>query len=125
MNKILFIEDEPVERFAGTKILDELSLIYDVAETGRQALVLLQQKIYNLILCDLGLPDITGFEIARKIKNEPGLNQTTPLFALTIHHDKEYQKRATDAGMAGLIAKPLTKERCKNILESIQNSKSS
>ena len=105
-----------------SQVLEELKLSYDVAKTGQEALTFIKENHYDLILCDSGLPDMTGFEIARRTRREENPNQTTFIFALTAHHDEEYRKRILASGMMGLLAKPLTRETCLDVLKHLRPS---
>ncbi|MBN1684438.1 MAG: response regulator [Gammaproteobacteria bacterium] len=119
--QILFIEDDDIAVLAGTAVLKEIDCVFDIAKTGREALDYLNKVHYDLVLCDLGLPDIPGFQIARLTRKNEGLNQLTPMFALTAHKDELHEKRSINSGMTGFLAKPLRKETCLAVLRDIQD----
>ena len=120
MTRILLVEDEPIARTMATEIFDHLQVFFEIAKDGEEALNRLQKEAYDLILCDLGLPDITGFEIVRRTKSEENPNQKTPFFALTSHGDERYRERAIQSGMTGFLPKPLDEKRCQAVIESVQ-----
>lgn len=67
------------------------------------------------MLVDIGLPDITGYQVTqliRELKN----GKKTPLVALTAHAKEEVESRCLDAGMDGVITKPLTHETAVDLL---------
>jgi len=122
MTRILLIEDEVIARNMASDVLKNLKLPHDTAETGEEALRLIQKNHYDLILCDLGFPDMTGFEVARSTRQEVGPNQKTVMLALTAHDDKDHQKRAVQSGMTGFLHKPLDKAHCLAVIQSLESS---
>lgn len=110
----LLIEDDPLARFAAKKLLEKTDLELSVAATMTEALQLLNAKKFDLVISDLGLPDGSGFEIIRQIKNsENALNYLTPFIALTAHANEEKRKEAIKYGFLMMLSKPLTQEMLK------------
>ncbi len=116
--KILVIEDHLIAKKIAITILKGLDCEVDTAESGREALGLMQTNEYHLILVDIGLPDIDGFELAQEIRKLEKGKSDLPIIALTAHTDNNYKKRCLEAGMNSCFAKPLTTENAQNILES-------
>ncbi len=87
----------------------------EVAENGLQALKMVQERDYDLILMDIGLPDMDGIEVTRKIR---ALNYQTPILALTGHgSEPEIKEEALAAGMQDVLLKPLQIHKLKTVLE--------
>jgi len=109
---VLLIEDDEIANIYNRRLLKELGYIFTIARTGKGALKLLKQQKYDIIFCDLGLPDMTGFEVARRMLRQKGLNKNTPICALTVHGADEYRKRALLSGMISFLKKPLHEKDC-------------
>ncbi len=115
---ILIVEDnELVAEF--TKInFSNLNCDVDVALDGKTALEYAKQKTYDLILMDLGLPDIDGYTVTQEIRSNELLrnNASTPILALTAHITNEEQERCIQMGMHAIIIKPLLREKTRALL---------
>ena len=70
----------------------------------------------DVVLCDLGLPDVDGYEVARTLRAEPALARTM-LFALSGYAQPEDRARAAEAGFDAHLAKPAPVEELRRILE--------
>lgn len=84
-------------------ILEKLGHTGFIAGTGFQALEMLASASYDLILMDIRLPDIDGFEVTRKFRKK---NQLTPIIAFTQESGAGVEEELLAAGMNGRIAKP-------------------
>ena len=115
---ILIVEDnELVAEF--TKInFTNLDCDVDIALDGKTALEYAKQKTYDLILMDLGLPDIDGYTVTQEIRSNELLrnNASTPILALTAHVTNEEQERCIASGMHAIIVKPLLQEKTQSLL---------
>ncbi len=105
--KILLVEDEPISQRVAQLMLENLGFKVDVANTGEKALSLLEHNAYDLILMDLGLPDMTGDQVTIKIREREDENKTLPIIALTAHVFHNDKKRCLAAGMNGFLGKPI------------------
>lgn len=106
---ILLVEDIELNVMVAQALLEKLGQKVDVAMTGTEALSKARQNQYDLILLDIQLPDMTGFDVANTLLEEDLVAQT-PIVALTanvIKTREEYLKN----GMDDVIAKPLKKSR--------------
>lgn len=115
---VLVIEDHLVARKIAVTILEELNCQVDAAENGIQALDLFNKNSYDLILVDIGLPYIDGFEVVQEIRMLEKGRLRLPIIALTAHTDDLYKKRCFEAGMNQCFSKPLTTEDALTILEN-------
>lgn len=116
--KTLIVEDMPIALIGGLTVLEKFNLDVDSAENGNQALELASKIAYRLIFLDLGLPDMEGIEVARKLReNHTNLTLSdTLIIALTAHAEESYQNQCKAAGINGFLTKPLTDENVKDIL---------
>ncbi len=103
--RILCVDDEPLN----LKLLEALLIPegYDVikADNGRKALELLQKERVDVVLLDIMMPEMNGFDVCRKIKNDERL-RSIPVVVLTSLTSKEDRIRAIDAGAEDFISKP-------------------
>lgn len=111
--RILLIEDE---KDAGDTMVEILRLLgheTHLARTGLEGLRKAAVLEPELIICDLGLPGINGFEVARRIRSNP-LTNRVPLVALTGYGGSDFVQQAKDAGFQLHITKPATMDdiRC-------------
>src|SRR5947209_5406297 len=79
------------------------------AEDGQQGLAAARRERPDLIVCDVQLPDIDGFEVARWLKSDPDL-RTVPLVAVTALAMVGDRDRVLAAGFDGYLAKPISSE---------------
>ena len=114
---ILLIEDDVLARHIGQSIIKTVSGSLSIAENMAQAMELLQQIKFDLVISDLGLPDGDGKTIVKSIKSNPNtLNYQTPFVALTAHQDKNNKNEAKNAGFLAVMTKPLTKKHFISVL---------
>lgn len=117
--KILLVEDDKLAAKIAQSILTELDCAIDIAPDAKTALENIQNKDYQLILLDIGLPHMDGIALARRIRLQQWQRtDTTPIVGLTAHIDVENRQRCLDAGMNTVILKPLKKETAKELLKT-------
>lgn len=104
--KILYIEDDPEARTLMADIIQFKGYTYLSAGRGLEGIRLAQQHQPDLILVDLGLPDMQGYEVTTHLKSLPGL-KNTPIIALTAEVQGDVREIVLTAGCDGYIAKPI------------------
>ena len=115
--KILLVEDDQLAAKIAESILSRLNSVVDIAPDAHTALQRLQEQDYQLILIDIGLPDMDGVSLAHRIRLQQWqCRDTTPIIGLTAHIDVENRQRCLDAGMNAVILKPLKKETAVELL---------
>ncbi len=135
--RILLAEDYPTNQQVALQHLQGAGYQADLAENGRQAVEAFKQKQYDIILMDLQMPEIDGYEATKQIRkleeqlrvtcNGPQDTDKTsdikknttriPIIAMTAHAIKKYKERCLEAGMDDYITKPL---RRKILLETVE-----
>lgn len=116
-HEVLIVEDDNTCLFAEKSLLSAFTDKIDSAETMAQALEKLAAKRYDLVICDLGLPDGSGCTIVAKVRaDNKALNHETPFVAMTAHRDKEKLQEAMQAGFSAAEKKPLTREMAIELL---------
>lgn len=114
--RILLVEDNPQNRYLMTYLLESKGHVVDVAEDGEQALTILKDQVPDLILMDMQLPRVDGYEATRRIKADDRL-RSVPLVALTAHSMKGDRARAVDAGCDAFVSKPVDAEEILALVE--------
>lgn len=102
--KILVVEDDFVNQMLIKHSLGSTGALFEIAGNGREAVEILKQKKYDIILMDITMPEMDGFEATGVIRNE--LEITTPIIAMTGWSSKEEGDKFTRVGMNGCLAKP-------------------
>jgi len=103
--KVLVAEDIPLNQLLMKTLLDEFGFGCDIASNGRIAVEKLQANSYDIILMDLQMPEINGFEATDHIRNKMNLN--IPIIALTADVTTVDLAKCRAVGMNDYIAKPI------------------
>ncbi|MCP4539660.1 MAG: response regulator [Chloroflexi bacterium] len=106
--RILYIEDEPGNRMLVRRILEAEGFSIIEAEDGNTGFEMAKEKYHelDLILLDINLPEIDGYDLAKRFRDTEGLKKI-PILAVTanvMHGDRE---RTIEAGCDGYIQKPI------------------
>ena len=104
MNRIIVIEDDEQLSQILVKSLTEVHYQVDSAFEGEQALWMISQNMYNLIILDLDLPGIGGLEVLAKIKNREQSNNI-PVIILTNKDNDDNLKKANQLGASHYLIK--------------------
>ena len=106
--RVLLVEDNPTNRFVVTSMLQKQKMAFTEAENGERALEALGDAEFDLILMDVQMPVMDGFETTRRIREAAGPVSDSPIVALTAHAAPEDVRRCLDAGMDAYASKPLS-----------------
>lgn len=107
--KILVVEDNPSNRKVVSLLLKKLDCQVSVAADGIQALEALALSSFDLVLMDCEMPVMSGYECARKIREqEEGRSRRTPVIALSAHVSEEHRAQCEACGMDGTLSKPIS-----------------
>jgi signal transduction histidine kinase/CheY-like chemotaxis protein len=112
---VLVVEDNIVNQLVARRLLERLGCEVDVATDGVAALAGWRSRHYALIFMDLQMPGMDGFEVARRIREDPA-GREVPIIALTANAFSEVRERCLTAGMNGHVAKPFSTEQLGDIL---------
>lgn len=104
-SRILVVEDNPVVGESLVMLLEMMGHQVALASTGRQALQEWSDFAPDLVLCDLGLPDITGFEVARSIVSQA--NGGRPYLVALTAFGPETEAATREAGFDLHVTKPM------------------
>ncbi len=114
--RILVVEDQPDNREIFLEILEMMGLDADAAADGEEAVRLAEEHQYRLIIMDLQMPGIDGYEATARIR-EQGINTNTPIVAMTGNAFREEEQKCLESGMQGFIAKPVRRATLRAALD--------
>ncbi len=116
--KILLVEDHVVAQKATTSVLNACGCEVEIADCGNQAITLFNPNKYAMIFLDIGLPDMKGYQVAKEFRRiEENISCRVPIFGLSAHAAQEEQQLSKDAGMDGMLSKPLLAEQATQLLQ--------
>jgi two-component system cell cycle response regulator DivK len=110
MSRVLVVEDHPINLELATALLEGLGCEVVAARSAEQALALAATAQPDLIIMDVQLPQMDGYEVTRRLKADPR-TAGTPVVAVTAQVQPGEEQRARAAGCAAYVAKPLDAER--------------
>jgi signal transduction histidine kinase/HPt (histidine-containing phosphotransfer) domain-containing protein len=114
--RVLVVEDVALNREVVQGLLQRDGHQVWLAEEAQQALAQCAGQAFDLILLDVHLPGLSGDELCRLIRNHPGPNRHTRIFALTASVQPALVRRYLEAGMDGVLAKPLKLDHLRQAL---------
>ncbi len=107
--RILLAEDNPINQQVAAEVLESSGAKVAIAENGLEALKLLEasrEAPFNLVLMDLQMPEMNGYEAAMRIRDQARYDDL-PIVAMTAHAMAEERQKCLDAGMNDHISKPI------------------
>ncbi|MBK1987959.1 hybrid sensor histidine kinase/response regulator [Sphaerospermopsis aphanizomenoides BCCUSP55] len=107
VGNILVVDDSPDNIFLVKTILEGEGYKISSVEDGASALTKLQTSAYDLVLLDLMMPEMDGYEVTRRIRNELNLQQYIPILLITAH-DTPNVAKGLDLGADDFIRKPVS-----------------
>jgi CheY-like chemotaxis protein len=114
---LLLIEDNAINQQVAIGFLAKLGHLVDVAGDGVEGIGMLEQKSYDLVLMDIQMPGMDGFEATRKIRRLGGRLAQLPVVAMTANAMAGDRERCLAAGMNDYISKPLNRRSLELLLE--------
>lgn len=104
--KILVVDDNEINQQVAQEILQQMGLDIDVAATGLQALEMLEEAEYDIVLMDVQMPVMDGYEATHKIRSDLRW-ANLPVIAMTAHAMRGEREKSIQAGMNDQINKPI------------------
>jgi len=118
---LLLAEDQPINQKLATRLLQKMGHSVTVVENGRQALLALEKNQFDVILMDIQMPEMDGFEataaIREREKSQEGAH--VPILAMTAHAMAGDRERCLEAGMDGYVSKPINVQELTEALENL------
>ncbi|WP_323041215.1 ATP-binding protein [Gemmobacter sp.] len=116
---VLVVEDNEVNRFVVRQLLADDGHRVDEAVNGAEGVRLAAARAYDLILMDIGMPEMDGVAATRAIRAGAGASRATPIIALTANALPEDLARFEAAGMAATLVKPLSCGALRDVLAGV------
>ena len=121
MLKVFFVDDEPFITQGLSMIIDWAQYGYEISGTasnGKEAIEMIKENVPDLIIADIRMPQMTGFEMVEQLKKE-NVNIGNVIM-LSGYSDFEYARRAIQDGCFDYLLKPIDKAELISVLERIQ-----
>jgi hypothetical protein len=115
MADILIVEDNPVNQKLIAFLLARAGYSYEVADNGAVALERLDHGQFKLVLMDMMMPVMNGYDATRAIRNNPKIKHL-PVIALTANAMKGEDEKCRAAGCSDYLAKPYSKDQILNAI---------
>ena len=114
---VLIVEDNKINQLTIVKMLEFSGVVAQAADDGLQCISVCKKQKFDLILMDLSMPHMDGFDTTREIITNCPNNRETPIVAVSAHTDEAIQKRCLKVGMLEFVAKPLRTQRIGELVE--------
>ena len=113
---ILIVDDNPVNRALMSEMVRRLGHNPEMAMDGTIALTMAREKLYDIILMDLSMPGLSGFDSARLIRRESA-NTESRIYALTARDLTECRDEVRQSGMEGAYQKPISMVQLRDLID--------
>ncbi|WP_415713520.1 response regulator [Maridesulfovibrio sp.] len=108
--KLLLVEDNPINQQVAEQILLSTGIEIHSAANGKIATEMVQETEYDILLMDIQMPEMDGYEATKKIRSELGMTDL-PIIAMTAHAMRGDKEKCLNSGMDDYIPKPIDKEQ--------------
>jgi two-component system sensor histidine kinase/response regulator len=108
--RLLLVEDNPINRKLAVALLNRAGYAVATAEDGQQAIDAVKRETFGVVLMDVQMPEMDGFEATARIRALGGPRGNTPIVAMTAHAMKGDRERCLAAGMDDYVSKPIQSE---------------
>ena len=118
--RILLAEDNAVNQKLAVHLLEKHGYTVTVTANGREAVMAFERESFDLILMDVQMPEVNGFEATAAVRaTERATGRRIPIIAMTAHAMKGDRERCLAAGMDGYVAKPIQAQALFAAIESL------
>jgi two-component system sensor histidine kinase/response regulator len=119
-SRVLLAENNAVNQTFALRLLEKRAYSVTVAGNGREAVEAFESNHFDVVLMDIQMPEMDGFEATAAIRAKEKLTgRHVPIIAMTAHALKGYQERCTAAGMDAYISKPIRTSELFSMVESM------
>ena len=120
---ILLAEDNKVNQRLASRMLEKLGYNVEIAENGKEVIQIVEKNDFDLILMDVQMPEMDGFQATQKIRElEQNSNKHIPIIALTAYAMKGDREKCLSVGMDGYLSKPINFKDMKDTIYTIVTS---
>jgi signal transduction histidine kinase len=124
---VLLVEDNSVTQKIALKLLNKMNIECDIAENGKIGCEQFFKKKYDLVLMDLNMPEMDGFEATQAIHEKQDQlgteHKKVPIVAFTSNSNAENKRLAEQVGMSAFISKPISKEKIDSLISEMLKQK--
>lgn len=121
--KVLLAEDNPINSKLATTILAKKGILVKAVFNGVEAVEAVNTEKYDLILMDVQMPEMDGFEATKLIRGTKTVNQNTPIVAMTAYAMKGDREKCIEIGMDSYISKPISPDKLYAVIEGVLGKK--
>jgi CheY-like chemotaxis protein len=114
--RILVVEDNLLNQKLAGFMLSDWGFQYDICSNGKLAIHQIQQVPYDLVLMDIQMPELNGYETTQVIREE--LKLALPIIAMTAHALPDEKEKCLACGMTDYLAKPIQENTLLNLLNT-------
>jgi two-component system, sensor histidine kinase and response regulator len=119
-SRVLIAEDNVVNQTLARRLLEKHGYLVSVVGDGRAAVAALKRQSFDMVLMDVQMPGMDGFEATAAIRKQEHLSgKHIPIIAMTAHALKGDQERCLAAGMDGYVSKPIRSKELYAVIESM------
>lgn len=111
--KILVVDDNTLAADALAKLMNRIGMHAEARYSGAEALEVALPESYDLILLDIGMPQMDGYELVKRLRTR-GIE--TPIVALTGYGLADDKRKATDAGFTAHVTKPIGLQEIRQLI---------
>ena len=116
--RVLVVEDNAINRRLASLMLDRIGANVVLAESGEEAISQASAQPFDLILMDIQMPGMDGYQTAEKLRQIDSTRHI-PIVALTAHAMGEDRKKSLDSGFAHHLTKPFKIDELRKVLEDV------
>lgn len=116
---ILVVDDNPVNLKVTSRVLERMGHTTQCVVNGKQALESLQETPFDLVLMDVQMPELDGYQATQAIRKQDATVAHTPIVALTAHAMSGDREQCLKAGMDDYLTKPIQREQLERVLTQL------
>jgi two-component system, sensor histidine kinase and response regulator len=105
--RILLVEDNEINQQVAQEILGDSGFFVEIANDGREAVTMVQESEYDIVLMDINMPVMDGYTATQEIRNQKSEIRNIPIIAMTASAMTQDVEKAYEARMNGHVAKPI------------------
>ncbi len=111
------VEDTILNQEVASEILSHAGMVVDIASNGLEAVEAVSNKAYDLVLMDIQMPVMGGFEATKEIRKNP-INRRLPIIAMTAHAVQGAKEQCIRAGMNDFVSKPIDQKQLFSVINN-------
>ncbi len=114
---VLLVEDNQINQMVAKELLQTMGIKVSIANDGEQAVEMVKKEHFDVVLMDIQMPGMDGYQATSKIRQEPHFDTThLPIIAMTANAQEVDRRKALEAGMDDYISKPVNMTQLAKVL---------